>query len=208
MSLTQSLVSFGVLATLLAITPGLDTVFVLRQALRSGRSSAFAAAAGICAGTLLWGVAAAAGVAALFLASPVAFSALRWAGIGYLCWLGVGYLRSAWRGEAVNADLASRAESPRRAAAKGLLTNLTNPKVAVFYLTVMPLFLPAGYQPALAGAMLAGLHALVGMAWFVLVILAAQLVRGFLSSRTGARLTDGAAGAAMLGFAAALAFER
>lgn len=208
MTLAQSLVSFGLLATVLAITPGLDTVFVLRQALRSGRGSAFAAAAGVCAGTLVWGVAAAAGVAALFVASEIAFTALRWAGIAYLCWLGLTYLRSAWRGDAVSREVATDAQTPARAATKGLITNLTNPKVAVFYLTVLPLFLPAGYPPALAGAMLAGLHALVGMAWFVVVILAARAVRGFLSSRRGARVTDGVAGLAMLGFASALGFER
>lgn len=207
-TLAQSLLSFGLLATVLAITPGLDTVFVLRQALRAGRPAAFAAAAGVCAGTLIWGVAAAAGVAALFVASEFAFTALRWAGIAYLCWLGLTYLRSAWRGDAVSAGIAVGPDSPRRAAVKGLLTNLTNPKVAVFYLTVLPLFLPAGYPPALAGAMLAGLHAAVGMVWFVVVILAARAVRGFLSSRSGARITDGVAGAAMLGFAAALGFER
>ncbi len=208
MTLAQSLLSFGLLATVLAITPGLDTVFVLRQALRSGRGAAFAAGAGVCAGTLVWGVAAAAGVAALFVASEVAFTALRWAGIVYLCWLGFTYLRSAWRGNAVNPDVMADGDTPARAAAKGLLTTLTNPKMAVFYLTVLPLFLPAGYQPALAGAMLAGLHALVGMAWFAVVILAARAVRGFLSSRRGAQITDGAAGFAMLGFAAALGFER
>ena len=207
-TLGQSLLGFGLLAAVLAITPGLDTIFVLRQALRSGRSAAFSAAGGVCLGTLIWGVAAAAGVAALFVASQVAFTVLRWAGIAYLCWLGLVYLRSAWRGDAVDADLGTDTQLPGRAAVKGLLTTLTNPKMAVFYLTVLPLFLPAGYPPALAGAMLAGLHAAIGMAWFVVVILAARAVRGFLASRRGARVTDGVAGVAMLGFAAALGFER
>lgn len=208
MTLTQSLLGFGVLAAVLAVTPGIDTVFVLRQALRSGRGSAFAAAAGVCAGTLVWGVAAAAGVAALFVASEIAFIVLRWVGIAYLAWLGITYLRSAWRGAAAGPEVIADPQPPARAAATGLLTTLTNPKMAVFYLTVLPLFLPAGYPPALAGAMLAGLHALVGMAWFVVVILAARAIRGFLSSRRGARVTDGVAGLAMLGFAAALGFER
>jgi threonine/homoserine/homoserine lactone efflux protein len=78
----------------------------------------------------------------------------------------------------------------------------------VFYLTVLPLFLPAGYPPALAGAMLALLHAIIGMVWFVVVILAARSVRGFLNSRRGVRVVDGTAGAAMLGFAVALGVER
>jgi threonine/homoserine/homoserine lactone efflux protein len=208
MTLTQSLLGFGLLATVLALTPGLDTVFVLRQALRSGRAVAFAAGAGVCAGTLVWGVASAVGVAALFVASQLAFTALRWAGIAYLCWLAFSYLRSAWRGLPPTELGTDGADSARAAALKGMATTLTNPKMAVFYLTVLPLFLPSGYPPALAGALLALLHAIIGMAWFVVVILAAASVRGFLNSRRGVRVVDGTAGVAMLGFAVALGVER
>ncbi|PKQ31628.1 MAG: lysine transporter LysE [Actinobacteria bacterium HGW-Actinobacteria-2] len=208
MTLTQSLLGFGLLAAVLALTPGLDTVFVLRQALRSGRAAAFAAGAGVCVGTLVWGVASAVGVAALLVASQLAFTALRWVGIAYLCWLAFGYLRSAWRGLPPAELGTDGAESVRTAALKGMATTLTNPKMAVFYLTVLPLFLPAGYPPALAGAMLALLHAIIGMAWFVVVIIAARSVRGFLNSRRGTRVVDGTAGVAMLGFAVALGVER
>jgi threonine/homoserine/homoserine lactone efflux protein len=208
-TLTQSLLGFTLLAAVVAVTPGLDTVLVLRQALRSGRRSAFAAAAGICLGALVWGIAAAAGVAALFVASEVAYAALRWAGVAFLLYLAWSYLRAALRGEAAHADLASGpVDSPREAFVKGMLTDLLNPKMAVFYLTVLPLFLPAGYAPVLAGAVLAGVHALVAFCWFTVIILSAHAVRGFLTSRRGARVIDGAAGAAMLGFGVVLGLER
>ncbi len=208
-TLTQSLLGFTLLAAVVAVTPGLDTVLVLRQALRSGRPSAFAAAAGICLGALVWGIAAAAGVAALFVASQVAYAALRWAGVAFLLYLAWSYLRAAFRGEAAHADLASGSvDSPREAFVKGLLTDLLNPKMAVFYLTVLPLFLPAGYAPVLAGAVLAGVHALVAFGWFTAIILSAHAVRGFLTSRRGARVIDGAAGVAMLGFGLVLGLER
>jgi threonine/homoserine/homoserine lactone efflux protein len=208
-TLTQSLLGFTLLAAVVAVTPGLDTVLVLRQALRSGRRSAFAAAAGICLGALVWGIAAAAGVAALFLASQVAYAALRWAGVAFLLYLAWSYLRAAFRGEAGHTDLASGSvDSPREAFVKGMLTDLLNPKMAVFYLTVLPLFLPSGYAPVLAGAMLAGVHALVAFCWFTVIIFSAQAVRGFLTSRRGARVIDGAAGAAMLGFGLVLGLER
>jgi threonine/homoserine/homoserine lactone efflux protein len=207
-TLAQSLLGFTLLAVVVTVTPGLDTVLVLRQALRSGRRTAFAAAAGICVGALVWGVAAAAGVAALFVASQVAYTALRWAGVAFLLYLAWGYLRSAARGE-VSADLTSgTVDSVREAFAKGLLTDLLNPKMAVFYLSVLPLFLPAGYPPVMAGAALAGLHALVAFCWFTVVILTAHAVRGFLTSRRGARTIDGAAGLAMLGFGLVLGLER
>ncbi|HEY3410459.1 MAG TPA: LysE family translocator, partial [Propionicimonas sp.] len=160
-------------------------------------------------GALVWGVAAAAGVAALFIASQVAYAALRWAGVAFLLYLAWSYLRAAFRGEAAHADLASGSvDSPREAFVKGMLTDLLNPKMAVFYLTVLPLFLPAGYAPVLAGAVLAGVHAMVAFCWFTVIILSAHAVRGFLTSRRGARVIDGAAGAAMLGFGLVLGLER
>jgi threonine/homoserine/homoserine lactone efflux protein len=207
--LAQSLLGFTLLAAVVAVTPGLDTVLVLRQALRAGRRTAFAAAAGICVGALVWGVAAAAGVAALFVASQVAYTALRWAGVVFLLYLAWTYLRSAAQGELAHADLGSApADSAREAFVKGMLTDLLNPKMAVFYLTVLPLFLPSGYPPVLAGAVLAGVHALVAFAWFTVVILSAHAVRGFLTSRRGARVIDGSAGVAMLGFGLVLGLER
>ncbi len=209
MTLAQSLLGFTALAAVVTITPGLDTILVLRQALRAGRGSAFAAAAGICLGALVWGIGAAAGVAALFVASQVAYLALRWAGVAFLAYLAWTYLRAAWRGEASIADLdAGGLDTVREAFVKGLLTDLLNPKMAVFYLTVLPLFLPSGYPPVASGALLAGVHAAVAMMWFTVVILAAQRVRGFLTSRRGTRVIDGAAGAAMLGFGLALGLER
>lgn len=209
MTLAQSLLGFTLLAAVVTVTPGLDTVLVLRQALRSGRRTAFAAAAGICLGALIWGIAAAAGVAALFVASQLAYTVLRWAGVAFLLYLALTYLRAAFGNGRPHADLASGSvDTVREAFARGVLTDLLNPKMAVFYLTVLPLFLPLGYAPVLAGAILAGVHALVAFAWFTVVILGAHAVRGFLSSRRGARVVDGAAGVAMLGFGLVLGLER
>ena len=209
MTLAQSLLGFTALATIVVVTPGLDTIFVLRQALRSGRRVAFSGAAGICLGALLWGIGAAAGVAALFVASQLAYAALRWAGVAFLAYLGFSYLRSAWRGPAQPEQLTSgESLTAGRAFVTGMLTDLLNPKMAVFYLTVLPLFLPAGYPPALAGALLAGVHAVVGMIWFAVVIFAAAAMRGILSRRRSGRVIDATAGVAMLGFGLALGLER
>jgi threonine/homoserine/homoserine lactone efflux protein len=208
MTLTQAVLGFTLLAAVVTLTPGLDTVLVLRQALCGRRSGAFAAGAGICLGTLVWGIAAATGLGALFAASQVAHTVLKWAGVTFLAYLAFGYLRSAIRGDAHVATPSGAPDTTGEAFAKGLLTNLLNPKVAVFYVTVLPLFLPAGYPPAAIGAALAGIHALLGIAWFSVVILGAHAVRGFLTSRRGARVVDGAAGVAMLGFGVALGLER
>lgn len=207
MSLSQSLLSFGLLALVVTLTPGLDTVLVLRQALRSRRSTALATAAGICVGALIWGIAAAAGVAALFVASPVAYTVLRWLGVAFLLYLGLSYLWHAWRGQPQVTLAEAVVDSVPQAFGKGLLTDLLNPKMAVFYVTVLPLFLASGHPPALVGALLAGLHAVIAMAWFTVVILAAHRLRHVLTGLRSARVIDATAGVAMLGFAAVLGSE-
>lgn len=209
MTLADAVLRFSLLAVVVAITPGLDTILVLRQALRGRRTVAFAAAAGIGLGALGWGVGAAAGLAALFVASQVAYNVLRWAGVAFLLYLGWGYLRSAARGQTHLIDASTpAADSVREAFVKGLLTDLLNPKMAIFYLTVLPLFLPPGYSPVMVGTLLAGLHAAIAMVWFTIVIFGAHAVRRFLDTRRGARVVDGFAGVAMVGFGLALGMGR
>ena len=207
MTLTQAVLGFTLLAAVVTVTPGLDTVLVLRQALRGRRAVAFAAGLGICVGCLVWGVAAATGLAALFVASQTAYLVLKWAGIAFLLYLAYSYLRAAIRGDSHFDTSGGGTDTVREAFMKGLLTNLLNPKIAVFYVTVLPLFLPAGYPPAAIGALLAGIHAVLGMVWFTVVILGANALRGFLTAGRGPRIVDAAAGTAMLGFSVVLGLE-
>src|SRR6266508_3557038 len=90
----RSLLAFAVFAAVLTITPGLDTVLVLRTTARQGRRAGFAAALGIALGCLCWALASALGITALLAASRLAYEVLRWLGVGYLCWLGV---KALWR---------------------------------------------------------------------------------------------------------------
>ena len=207
MTLTQAVLGFTLLAAVVTVTPGLDTVLVLRQALRGRRAVAFAAGLGICVGCLVWGVAAATGLAALFVASQTAYLVLKWAGLAFLLYLAYSYLRAAIRGDSHFDTSGGGTDTVREAFMKGLLTNLLNPKIAVFYVTVLPLFLPAGYPPAAIGALLAGIHAVLGMVWFTVVILGANALRGFLTAGRGPRIIDAAAGTAMLGFSVVLGLE-
>lgn len=204
------MVRFAAVAVAMAMTPGLDTVLVVRQTLRGGRGAGFAAALGVCLGTLVWGVCAAGGVAAILVASQTAFAVLRYAGVAFLVWMGIGYLRSAVRGGGTGIAVPVAATPPTPAAAfrQGLLTNVLNPKMAVFYLTVLPLFLPVGVPTFAAGAALTGVHTLVSALWLGVIVLGAGRMRGFLSSRRGTRAVDGVAGVALIGFGAALAMER
>lgn len=205
--MTAAILGFAVVAGLMTLVPGIDTALVLRTAITQGRKQAFGAAAGISMGVLIWGIAAALGVSALLAASQLAFTVLTWAGAAYVVWLGVTLLVNSWRGETVDlAEGPSAPESTWKGFTRGLLTNLLNPKIGVFYIAVLPGFLPEGVPAAPAGAVLAMVHVVEGMLWFTLLILAAHALRRWLSRRSVQRWIDRITGAVLIGFGIRLAF--
>jgi threonine/homoserine/homoserine lactone efflux protein len=171
-----------------------------------GRRDAFATTLGISAGCLVWAFASAVGVAAVLAASQTAYDALRLVGAAYLVWLGVQSLLAARRG----APQASEALGPRRASPfrQGLLTNLFNPKIAVFYSTFLPQFIAPG-DPVLALSLtLAGVHIALGVAWLSLyAFLLDRAVAAFKGSRLR-RTLDAVTGTVLVGLGLRLAAER
>src|SRR5271168_221709 len=140
MTVVQSLLAFVAAASLVTITPGLDTALVLRAAAADGRRAGAWAAAGVGAGCLTWGAAVALGLTALLAASTAAYVALRWAGAAYLLYLGVRLLLAPRSAMQIDTAPTAGAHPFRR----GLLTNLLNPKVGVFYVSFLPQFIPSG----------------------------------------------------------------
>jgi len=133
---TQFAAFVGV-AVLVIVTPGQDTALTIRNSLLGGRRSGVLTAAGVCSGQCAWALATSAGLAAVLIASEVAFVALRVIGAAYLCFLGAQALYAAWRGSRKR-ELAT---GPRRAPFRqGLVSNLGNPKMAVFFPSLLPQF--------------------------------------------------------------------
>jgi threonine/homoserine/homoserine lactone efflux protein len=231
--MVASLVAFAAFAALLTVTPGLDTMYVVRTAAVSGRAAAFAAACGVGLGCLCWAAAGGLGVTALLTASDVAYDVLRWGGAAYLCYLGV---RALWRsrhapdpaapgtpapvppgavvpvpaGAAPDpAGPAAPARRPAGAALRvGLLTNLLNPKVGVFYLAALPQFMPRGVAPLPAALALGGVHVLEGLAWFALVIYAVRRAAGWFTRPVVRRRLDQVTGVVFIAFGVRLALAR
>src|SRR4051794_7604956 len=144
LTLPTAVLGFAAVAAALTVTPGLDTALVLRSAMTGRRRMAAATAAGIVAGLFVWGAAAAAGVSALLTASQLAYDVLRFTGAAYLVWFGGRLLWRALRpGPTVDAVLPGD-RSAWRAVRLGLVTNLLNPKVGVFYVALLPQFVPPG----------------------------------------------------------------
>jgi len=214
MTVTQSLLLYAVAAGLLTVTPGLDTAFVLRTSATQGPRPAAFAALGVGAGCLVWGLATATGLTALFTAAPLAFEVLKWVGTAYLVWLGLKLILS--KGEAAEARSTVEASTPTRAGLnafrRGFLTNILNPKVGVFYVTFLPQFTPAGVQPGLpAGGymvLLAGLHVLMGLVWGLVLIGATVPLSKALKRPPVVKAIDRITGCALIGFGAKLALSR
>jgi threonine/homoserine/homoserine lactone efflux protein len=207
-TLGTAVLTFSVVALALTLTPGLDTALVLRAALIRGRRDAAATAAGIVAGLFVWGAAAAVGVSALLTASQIAYDVLRFAGAGYLVWFGLRLLLRAVRGAAAVEAADLPGSSPWRAARQGLATNLLNPKVGVFYVALLPQFLPSGGDPLLVGLLLAGVHGLMSVLWFALLIGLASALAHRLRRPATVRAIDGITGTTLIGFGVTLAVSR
>ncbi|MFD7593445.1 LysE family translocator [Kitasatospora sp. NPDC059812] len=205
MEMTTALWSFALVVGLLTLTPGLDTALVLRTSALGRRRQAWGVVLGIQTGTLVWGTLTSAGVTALLTASQVAYEVLRWGGAAYLVWMGVGMLRS--RGGETAAE-----EEPVEGGfgygwRRGTLTNLLNPKVGVFYVAVLPQFIPAGAPHFAAGVALTCVHVVEGVLWSAVLVGFAQALRGWLRRPAARRLMDRVTGAVVVGFGVKLALS-
>ena len=163
-----SLVPYTITAALLTVTPGADTLLVVRYAGGRGARAGFAAGLGILSGVMAWGVIVAVGVAALIVANPLLFDLLKWAGAAYLVWLGLQLLLP--KPEATEGRPAPPPTGLGSPFVSGLLTNLLNPKVGVFYLAFLPQFIPPGVAQGPYILLLAAIHALLGLVWFAFLI--------------------------------------
>lgn len=217
MSFEQAVLGFAVVATLLTILPGVDSALVLRGSIVHDHRYAWATSAGILTGVMFWGLAAAAGATAILAASEVAYRIVSLAGALYLFWMGLSFIVKSFRHRddspdedagARVADAALRNErSPWRGFRTGLTTNLLNPKVGVFYLAMIPQFMPAGVPPLVMGAVLALVHIALSIVWFGVLIFAGQAIGPRLSSARFLRWLDRVTGGALLAFGAKLLID-
>jgi len=209
MTIAQSLISFVIAAGLLTIMPGLDTAVVLRTATSEGAKRGALAAFGVVLGCLIWGGAVAIGLGALLATSPLAFTALKWAGVAYLVWLGLQLITKPRTAFAlVAADDSDRARGAFAWFWKGLLQNLLNPKIAVFYISFLPQFTPPGVPTAPYVFMLAAIHAGLGVLWFSTLLLATRPLLRQLRRPGVVKAMDRLTGCVFMAFGVKLALAR
>lgn len=181
MSIT-ALLTWTFVAALAVMTPGLDTLLVLRHTMLGGRQAGLATVAGISTGCVIWATASLAGLAALLAASTVAYDIVRIAGAAYLLWLGATAIwKTLPRNRRPGMQDLDIPVAPGWFAAfhTGVVTNLLNPKVGVFYMSLLPQFLPKDGTTSW-GIVLVAVHVMAGLIWYPPLIWAAARARDLL----------------------------
>jgi threonine/homoserine/homoserine lactone efflux protein len=204
------LLAFLAVSAVVICTPGPDTALTIRNALMGGRSGGIWTAAGVAAGQAVWTVAASVGVASLLHASAPAFLAVKLLGAGYLVYLGIQSLRAAFakRPHELVAVRKAAGPTPVRAFRQGLLNDLGNPKMAAFFMSLLPQFVPTaqGGSAVLASLLLGFLFCGLTFAWLAGYSAAIAKARRLLDRPRVRRAIDGLAGCVLTGFGVRLAF--
>jgi threonine/homoserine/homoserine lactone efflux protein len=197
---------FLLVSALVIVTPGQDTALTIRNSLLGGRRAGIFTAAGVSTGQLVWAAATSVGLAALLSASEPAFLALRLAGAAYLVWLGLHSLLAALRGSAAAGPVASASERLRARAAyrQGVISNLGNPKMAVFFTSLLPQF-----AHTFGGLLALGLvFATLTLAWLSAYAVAVARAGAILRRGAIRRAIDVVTGVTLVAFGVRLASER
>ena len=208
----SQVLTFTWAAAALTMAPGADTMLVIRNVLRGGRRDGVITTFGICAGLFVHATLSALGVSMLLMHSATAFHLVKLAGACYLGWLGFQSLRSAVRTppppDCVEEVEPTGGMAPQRCFLEGVLSNVLNPKTAVFYLAFLPQFIGPTDSVLTKSFLLASIHYVEGILWLVALSIMLDHTRRFLLKSVVRRWLDGLCGAMLVGFGARLALER
>jgi threonine/homoserine/homoserine lactone efflux protein len=198
--------AFAIAATLIVLLPGPDTLVVIRGLLRGGRSRGLATTLGVLCGLVLWVTAASLGLSAVLQASKVGYDVLRVVGAVYLMWLGINALRT--RGAVPD----PAAANPRRdlfgsGFVAGLLTDILNPKVGVFFVTFLPSFVPHGYDVGTTCLLFGAIFVVLTALYFAALLALATRVTGWMTTPRIRRRLDTITGTVLVGLGLRLALE-
>ena len=203
----ERLLAFISVAIVVVVVPGPDMALVARNVIRHGRAAGFATSFGICTGTLGWALAAGLGVATLLATSAIAFTALKLAGAAYLIYLGITTLRD----RDAHASDGSNGQSHlpwHRAFLQGFLSALLNPKLGVFFLTLLPQFIAPGDVVGLRVLQLALVFDLIGITWLLTYSALLGAIGAALARPGPRRAMRWLTGTVLVGLGARVALER
>ena len=190
---------------LLTISPGADMALVAKITLERGRRAALLATLGICSGTLVHATASALGLSVILATSAEAFTIVKLVGAVYLAYLGIQALRGSFRHDPADPVTPRRNTTPYL---QGLLTNVLNPKVAVFYLTFLPQFISPGDNVLVRSLAFAVAHSVMGIAWLSAYAYVLSRISAVLGRAGVRRWLERVTGGVLIALGARLALER
>ena len=206
-----AITTYLIAITLLTITPGVDTMLVIRNTARGGWRDGAVSSLGICSGLFLHATVSAVGISMILLQAAWAFSALKLAGAGYLIWLGFCSWRKIIRRETFKiANGENRAADEfrlGRSLREGLLSNVLNPKTAIFYMAFLPQFINPAQSALTQSLFLAGLHFIIAMIWQCFLALMVKQFKGWLQRPRVSQIFDGVTGTVMIALGLRVAVE-
>ena len=197
---------FATAVFVLNATPGVDFLLTVSRTLQAGARAGITAALGIMTGCVAHALAAAFGLAALLAVHPGAFRVIQWAGAAYLVWLGIGMLRQAWKpGDDAAATVDAAPRSRWVEFRTGVLTNVLNPKVALFFLAFIPQFVPAtSPAPTLSFLLLGAWFVVQGLLFLLFLVAVAARLKRLNASPTARRALNAVGGLLFVGLAVRL----
>jgi len=199
---------FIIACVLLIILPGPDTAIVTKNTVVAGRKGGMQTMLGSCVGLSIHTIAAVAGLSAIIVKSAVAFTVLKYVGAAYLCYLGVRTLMNM-RAKKTDVDEDLLVEAKGSSYFKqGFITNVTNPKVAVFFLTFLPQFLAPGADAFWSFLVMGIIYTVLTFVWFFFYVVLLDKVRNFMKRPSTQASIEAITGVVLIGFGIKLAFEK
>ncbi|MFS0902350.1 LysE family translocator [Priestia aryabhattai] len=198
--------TFLVLTLFVIMSPGIDTALITKRTVADGQIGGYKMALGLASGSLVHTLAAAFGLSALLLQSALAFEIVKYAGALYLMYLGI----SAFLSKKSDTFSPAKEEKSKETSAfrQGLVSNVLNPKVAVFFLTFLPQFVQTNQNVTLQLLLMGITYTILAITWFFVFIFFINYLRKWLTTPSVQRFMDKATGVVLIGFGLKLAFEK
>jgi RhtB (resistance to homoserine/threonine) family protein len=209
----SQVLAFTGIAALLTITPGADTMLVIRNVLSRGGKAGILSTFGICSGLFIHASLSALGLSIILVKSAATFQVVKYVGAVYLIFLGS---QSLWRMLKIKEDQLLKIEDQKtkekfdikkKSFIEGFLTNILNPKVAIFYLAFLPQFIGAGDPVFQKSVLLASIHAIEGIIWLCFISLFLGRIKAIIRRPKARKIIEGITGTVLIGFGVKLSME-
>ncbi|WP_447400698.1 LysE family translocator [Vibrio harveyi] len=202
--------AFLIAITILTLTPGLDTALVIRNTSRAGLKDGCMTSLGICFGLFVHAFFSAVGISAVLAQSAELFQMVKMVGAAYLIWLGLSSLRALMKsnGGIAVSEQTHQAYSGKRSFREGFLSNVLNPKTAVFYLAFLPQFVNPEGSPLMQSMLMASIHFMIAMVWQCGLAGALNSAKSLLKNASFMKWMEGATGAVLVALGVKLLVEK